>query len=59
MVFDGEGRFRFIHAIEKDKLLLGSQQALGLHYQQVLPPALANTFDAIFHQVQQTRQVDV
>ena len=56
-VFDGEGRFRFIHAIEKDKLLLGSQQALGLHYQQVLPPALANTFDAIFHQVQQTRQV--
>ena len=36
---------------------MGSQQALGLHYQQVLPPALANTFDAIFHQVQQTRQV--
>ncbi len=37
---------------------MGSQQALGLHYQQVLPPpTLANTFDTIFHQVQQTRQV--
>jgi PAS domain S-box-containing protein len=56
-VFDGKGRFRFIHAIEKDKLLLGSQQALGRHYQEVLPAALAATFDTVFHQVQRSGQV--
>ncbi|MFP3386063.1 hypothetical protein, partial [Tritonibacter sp. SIMBA_163] len=31
VVFDGEGRFRYIHAIENDKLILGSQKALGRH----------------------------
>ncbi|WP_311064743.1 EAL domain-containing protein [Halomonas sp. DWK9] len=57
VVFDGKGRFRYIHAIEKDKRLLGSQQALGQHYHQVLPSPLAHTFDAVFQKVKHSRQV--
>ncbi|KHJ52757.1 diguanylate cyclase [Vreelandella venusta] len=56
-VFDGQGRFTYIHALDADKLLLDSAQALGKSYAEVLPMPLAQAFDDVFQQVQRTRQV--
>ncbi|GGC93861.1 hypothetical protein GCM10011382_25340 [Vreelandella lutescens] len=56
-VFDSQGRFTYIHAIQKDKLLLDSEKVLGRHYREVLPAEISTSFDAIFSQVQASGQV--
>ncbi|WP_404343888.1 EAL domain-containing protein [Vreelandella venusta] len=56
-VFDSQGRFTYIHAIQKDKLLLDSEEILGRHYREVLPAEISTSFDAIFSQVQASGQV--
>ncbi|MGM0832404.1 MAG: bifunctional diguanylate cyclase/phosphodiesterase [Pseudomonadota bacterium] len=57
-VFDGDGRFSYIHAVAPEQLLINSQDALGKHFAHVLPSALAAAFTAVFERVQQFRRVE-
>ncbi|MGJ7460411.1 EAL domain-containing protein [Halomonas sp. MA07-2] len=53
-VFDGEGRFTYIHAPDPDELLADAATALQRPYCEVLPPAMAAQLDEAFQTLRQS-----
>src|SRR5690554_1737557 len=47
-VFDGTGRFVFVHAPDPSELLLDSRDLIGRHYREALPVDLAEQLAAAF-----------
>src|SRR5690554_7999335 len=47
-VFDGTGRFVFVHAPDPSELLLDSRDLIGRHYREALPADLAEQLAAAF-----------
>ncbi|MFO8045457.1 MAG: EAL domain-containing protein [Halomonas sp.] len=52
-VFDGEGRFTYIHAPDPDALMTDATTILHRHYREVLPPAMATQLDEAFEALRQ------
>ena len=50
-VFDGEGRFVYVHAGDPDLLLAPSASLQGRHYREVLPAPMAEQLEAAFARV--------
>ncbi|WP_447927877.1 bifunctional diguanylate cyclase/phosphodiesterase [Vreelandella sp. EE27] len=56
-VFDEQGRFRHIHAIDQRLLLIDPDAALGQHFSNILPADIAETFSDVFDRVKRFHQV--
>ncbi|WLI74646.1 bifunctional diguanylate cyclase/phosphodiesterase [Halomonas alkalicola] len=52
-VFDGEGRFSYIHAPDPDELMTEAAAVLQRPYREVLPPAMAAQLDQAFAALRQ------
>ncbi|MBE0488938.1 MAG: EAL domain-containing protein [Halomonas sp.] len=53
-VFDGEGRFDYVHAGDPDLLLAPSASLQGRHYREVLPDRVADQLEAELERMAQT-----
>ncbi|MDY7117368.1 EAL domain-containing protein [Halomonas sp. SSL-5] len=52
-VFDGTGRFVFVHAPDPGELLLDSRELIGRHYREALPGTLADQLTAAFAELRE------
>ncbi|MBB3183696.1 diguanylate cyclase (GGDEF)-like protein/PAS domain S-box-containing protein [Halomonas fontilapidosi] len=55
-VFDTEGRFVYVHAVDRDQLHGGSESLLWRHYREVLPAEMVRRFDQALAEMQATGQ---
>ena len=53
-VFDAEGRFVYVHAVDRDQLLGEVDDLLQCHYHDVLSPGVAQQFDKALAELQAT-----
>ncbi|GGY74680.1 GGDEF domain-containing protein [Marinobacter zhanjiangensis] len=56
LVIDEQGRFVFVHAAEKQQLLMTPDQLIGRHYREVLSPELADRFSEAKSEVLESRE---
>ncbi|WNL38576.1 EAL domain-containing protein [Halomonas sp. PAMB 3232] len=57
-VFDEQGRFSYVHAIDRTRLLLEPELIIGRHFTELLPKDLAEAFQNVFERVKRLRQVE-
>ncbi len=55
-VFDEQGRFIFVHAVDESQLLRPAEELIGEHYRNILPPRLADRVETIKERVARTGQ---
>ncbi|MGM0983012.1 MAG: bifunctional diguanylate cyclase/phosphodiesterase [Pseudomonadota bacterium] len=53
-VFDAQGHFVYVHAVDRDQLLEDPESLLQRHYSEVLPKAVARRFDQALVELQAT-----
>ncbi|MDZ7854318.1 MAG: EAL domain-containing protein [Halomonas sp.] len=53
-VFDAQGRFVYVHAVDRDQLLEEPEALLQRHYSEVLPVAVVRRFDEALAELQVT-----
>ncbi|WP_252106090.1 MULTISPECIES: EAL domain-containing protein [unclassified Halomonas] len=57
-VFDEQGRFNYVHAIDQKRLLIEPELILGRHFADILPKDLADAFQIIFDRVKRLRRAE-
>lgn len=54
-VFDENGRFTYLHAVNQQGLLRDKESVLGCHYVDVLPQRVSHEFGVVFERVKRER----
>lgn len=57
-VFDAQGCFTYVHALDTKKLLLAPEDLIGRHYSHVLPEDIADVFASKYHRVQSSHRAE-